>query len=136
METVICHTVSGSWKRGRRKLRLSKNENPRLHGGKVRDGAPEGPGNPSSGRWSAHPRATESLAAGDGRNTRGSRSAEELIDAGQLGGHERSAAQLGQRARGRIVGEQRAQLLPGGMGLQEGEIALGELCATQHFGGV
>lgn len=84
----------------------------------------------------AHPGAPEIQAADDGRNALGSRSTEELIDAGQLGGHERSAAQLGQRARGRIVGEQRAQLLPGGMGLQEREIALGELCAAQHFGGV
>ena len=83
----------------------------------------------------ANPKAPEIQAAGDGRNALGSRSAEELIDAVQLGGHERSAAELGQRARGRIVGEQRAQLLPGRMGLQEGEIALCELCAAQYFGG-
>ena len=63
------------------------------------------------------------------------RAAEGAVDEADLGRHERAARLKGQAGGGRIVGEQRPELDPGGMRLEMREILQGELSAAEDLDG-
>jgi hypothetical protein len=56
--------------------------------------------------------------------------AQNLIDFGDLGGEKGAALQMCERRQVRIVRQQTAEFLPGGLWLNVGEIALGEFSAA------